>query len=65
MEYLQDRHLIDVVSDFKDIVQNVTVSDIMKQLKMLLPRYYSISSSPLQVRQFTISLYNYIACLKI
>lgn len=45
-EYLGEREVVDILEDFEDIACNVDVRDLLGQMKALLPRYYSISSSP-------------------
>lgn len=45
--YLSEREVTDVVEQFSDVAQKTNISDLLTQLKALIPRYYSISSSPI------------------
>lgn len=47
--YLSEREVIDVLEQFSDIARKINISDLLSQLKALLPRYYSVSSSPIVV----------------
>lgn len=47
--YLSEREVVDVVEEFDDIAWKIDIGDLLSQLKALLPRYYSISSSPISV----------------
>jgi sulfite reductase alpha subunit-like flavoprotein len=42
--YLKEREIADVLADFKS--HSLPVTDLLKCMKSLQPRYYSISSSP-------------------
>lgn len=52
-EYLGEREVVDILEDFEDIARNIDVRDLLGQMKALLPRYYSISSSPVVVGTFS------------
>ena len=60
MEYLSEREVVDVLEDFSSFTCSLV--DILTQLRALQPRYYSIASSPVKVRDhaFIHALYKYI-----
>lgn len=45
-EYLKEREVVDVLEDFRESASLVNISDLLQCIKSLMPRYYSISSSP-------------------
>lgn len=46
VKYLEERHVIDILQDFR--AAKVTVGELLSGLRQLAPRFYSISSSPLE-----------------
>jgi len=53
--YLYGREVVDIVDEFRDATRHVKCAEFVRHLKTLLPRYYSISSSPMLVRNLHIS----------
>jgi sulfite reductase alpha subunit-like flavoprotein len=47
-EYIELREVADVLEEFPSAIQHkkVSVTDVLTNMKILQPRYYSISSSP-------------------
>ena len=43
-EYIAQREVVDVLEDFQS--STITLKELLGQMKLLQPRYYSISSSP-------------------
>ena len=50
--YLEDREVADVLDDFQTISSALHVDVLLKQMKTLQPRYFSIASSPRIVRNY-------------
>ncbi len=48
MEYLSEREVLDILRDFSSFTCSLV--DVLTHLRALQPRYYSIASSPVEVR---------------
>jgi len=55
-KYLAERHIADILRDWKPV--RLTVEELLKVMRQLQPRLYSISSSPLEQPAFASKLSN-------